>query len=165
MPIRIGGLAPRIQVPAYVSGRRNARVAGPVDERGRWVVLAFYGRDFNTDCAAHLIDLAALRPAFADEDAVVMAATAGSWLSHRRWFAHHPQLAAVDYPILADAAGELATAFGVLQTNGQCRRAAFLIDPDGVVRHAGGEGEEPFDTLCALYDLRAPGWPEMLAAA
>ena len=107
MPTRIGGPAPRIQVPAYVAGRRNARLVGPVDERGRWVALAFYGRDFQTDCASHLIDLAALRPAFEDEGVTVMAATASSWLSHRRWFAHHPQLAAVDFPVLADPHGAL----------------------------------------------------------
>jgi peroxiredoxin (alkyl hydroperoxide reductase subunit C) len=164
MPIRIGATAPRTQVPAYVSGRRNARLAGPFDERGRWVVLAFYPRDFSSECADYLADLAEFEPAFAVEDTVVMAASTGSWLSHRRWFQHHPQLAAVTYPVLADAAGELSRAFGTLRLNGECRRTTFIIDPEGIVRHAGGDGDEAFDTLCALHDVRTPNWPALLAA-
>lgn len=164
MPIRIGAPAPRTQVPAYLSGRRNARLAGPTDEHGRWVVLAFYPRDFSSEPADYLADLAELAPAFDLEDTVVMASSTGSWLSHRRWFRHHPRLATVTYPVLADVHGELARAFGVLRLNGECRRATFIIDPEGVVRHAGGEADEAFDTLCALHDVRTPGWPELLAA-
>ena len=48
----------------------------------------------------------------------------------------HPMLAGVLYPVLADTAHELARAFGVLEPDGTCRRGTFVIDPEGIVRHA-----------------------------
>ena len=40
-----GDHAPAIEVPACTSGRRNARLTGPGDHRGRWVVLGFLPRE------------------------------------------------------------------------------------------------------------------------
>jgi alkyl hydroperoxide reductase subunit AhpC len=40
---------------------------GPVDHRGRWVVLVFYPRDLNFVCPTELVELADLTPAFMDE--------------------------------------------------------------------------------------------------
>jgi alkyl hydroperoxide reductase subunit AhpC len=166
MAITVGGSVPRIQVPAYVRGRRNARLIGPGDEPGRWVVLAFYPRDFVSECAAELAALAELERAYADENAVVMAVSTASWLSHRRWFEHHPEFSAVHYPILADTACELARAFGTLEDDGTCRRVTFLIDPEGVVRHAtvarGRTRRSAFETLAVLRALRSE--PVLLAA-
>jgi lipoyl-dependent peroxiredoxin subunit C len=166
MPIIVGGDVPSIQLDAYVRGRRQARAIDPSDESGRWVVLAFYARDFVSACATELVDLADLEPQFAREQATVMAASTGSWLSHRRWFAHHPQLAAIRYPILADTAHELARAFGTLQEDGTCRGATFLIDPDGLVRHAAFDDDRStrsaFETLHVLRALRSA--PVLLAA-
>jgi alkyl hydroperoxide reductase subunit AhpC len=168
MPIPIGGSVPPIQVPAYVRGRRNARLTGPIDERGQWVVLAFYPRDFTSACAPELAELAELAPHFHREQATVMAVSTGSWLSHRRWFAHHPQLASVRYPVLADTARELAESFDTLQDDGTCRSAMFLIDPQGIVCHAtGADGEtddSPLEMLRVLQDLRTPGWRALIAA-
>jgi alkyl hydroperoxide reductase subunit AhpC len=168
MPISVGGSVPPIQVPAYVRGRRNARVAGPGDERGRWVVLCFYARDFSSACLPELAELAELAPLFEREQATVMAASTGSYLSHRRWFDHHPALTSVRYPVLADTAYELAGAFGTLEEDGTCRPATFLIDPQGIVCHvidAHDDAEEaPLETLRVLQDLRTPGWRALIAA-
>jgi peroxiredoxin 2/4 len=166
MAISVGGTVPPIQVPAYVRGRRNARLTGPGDQRGRWIVLTFYPRDFTSACAPQLADLAELAPVFEREQATVMAVSTGSWLSHRRWFAHHPALATVQYPVLADTAYELAEAFGTLEEDGTCRPATFLIDPKGVVCHAtyGRADDSPMETLRVLQDLRTPGWRALIAA-
>jgi lipoyl-dependent peroxiredoxin subunit C len=166
MPFTVGGSVPSVQVPAYVRGRRKAGLTGPGDERGRWVVLAFYPRDFDSGCASELAGLAELAPAYADEDAAIMAVCGGSWLSHRRWFTHHPQLSAVNYPVLADTGRELARALGALEHDGTCRRVTFLIDPDGVVRHAtaaaGWTQRSALETLAVLRAMRRA--PDLLAA-
>jgi peroxiredoxin (alkyl hydroperoxide reductase subunit C) len=168
MPISVGGSVPPIQVPAYVRGRRNARVAGPGHERGRWVVLSFYPRDFSSACLPGLAELAELAELFDREQATVMAVSTGSWLSHRRWFDHHPALASVRYPVLADTAYELAGTFGTLEEDGCCRPATFLIDPQGIVCHVidgRDEAEDaPLETLRVLQDLRTPGWRALIAA-
>jgi peroxiredoxin (alkyl hydroperoxide reductase subunit C) len=115
---------------------------------------------------AELTALAQLAPAYADNDATIMAVSTASWLSHRRWFEHHPELSAVSYPVLADTACELADAFGTLEDDGTCRRATFLIDPDGVVRHAtvadGLTRRSAYETLAMLRALRSE--PLLLAA-
>jgi lipoyl-dependent peroxiredoxin subunit C len=136
MPITVGDRVPVIKVPSYVQGRRNARLTGPADLHGRWVVLAFYPGDTSDFSPLELASLAELAPALGDEGASVMAASTGSWLSHHRWFQRDGRLAYVRYPVLADTSHELATAFGVLERDGSCRRATFLIDPEGIVRHA-----------------------------
>ena len=168
MPISLGAAVPKIQVPAYVRGRRNARLTGPADEPGRWVVLAFYPRDFDSTCADELADLAGLQSVLEAENATVMGVSTGSWLAHRRWFAHHPQLSAVDYPILADTSYELSRAFDTLEEDGTCRRATFVIDPEGVLRYAmvahGAKRRSAFETVRMLQELREPAWRALLAA-
>ena len=159
MPITVGDTVPSIQVPTYFRGRRNARLMGPVDHRGRWVVLVFYPRDFTFVCPTELAELADLTPAFMDEEAAVMAVSTDSWLTHRRWFEDDPMLADVLYPVLADTAHELARAFGVLEADGTCRRGTFVIDPEGIVRHAtvsdGSVGRSAAETLRVVRALRS----------
>jgi peroxiredoxin (alkyl hydroperoxide reductase subunit C) len=168
MPSTLGSKVPTIQVPAYVRGRRNARLTGPADAPGSWVVLAFYPRDFDSTCADELADLASLENAFRTENAVLMGVSTGSWLSHRRWFAHHPQLQSVGYPILADTAHELGSAFGAVEQDGTCHRATFLIDPEGRLQHAstayGSARRSAFATLRTLQALREPDWRALRAA-
>ena len=81
------------------------------------------------------------------------------------------------YPVLADTAHELARAFGVLEPDGTCRRGTFVIDPEGIVRHAtisdGSVGRSAAETLRVVRALRTgelcpaswqPGQPYLLAA-
>jgi peroxiredoxin (alkyl hydroperoxide reductase subunit C) len=176
MPITVGDTVPSIQAPANFRGRRNARLMGPVDHRGRWVALVFYPGAFTLAGATELAELAGLAPAFMDEGTAIMAASTDSWLAHRRWVESEALLSEVSYPVLADASAELARAFGVLAPDGRCRAATFLIDPEGVVRHAaigGSGGRSAAETLRAVRALRAgavfpPSWyaeqPHLLAA-
>jgi alkyl hydroperoxide reductase subunit AhpC len=159
MAISIGDSVPTIQAPTYFRGRANAPIMGPVDYRGLWTVLVFYPRDFAHVAPPELAELAQYAPAFMDEVAAIMAVSTDSWFSHRRWFEDEPRLAGVNYPVVADTAHELARAFGVLEDDGTCRRATFLVDPEGVVRHAaitdGSIGRSAAETLRVLQLLRA----------
>jgi alkyl hydroperoxide reductase subunit AhpC len=177
MSISVGDPAPSIQAPSYVRGRTNAPLMGPADHRGRWVVLMFYPRDFTFVCPTELAELAELTADFMDEETAIMAASTDSWFSHRRWFEDDPLLARVAYPVLADTAHELARAFGVLEEDGTCRRGTFVIDPEGIVRHAtisdGSVGRSAAETLRVVRALRTgelcpaswqPGQPTLIAA-
>jgi alkyl hydroperoxide reductase subunit AhpC len=167
MAISIGDTVPAIQAPTYLRGRANAPIMGPVDYSGLWSVLVFYPRDFHHAAAPELGDLARHAPAFMEKVATIMAVSTDSWFSHRRWFDEERRLAEVRYPVVADTAHELASAFGVLGDDGTCRRATFIIDPAGVVRHAaitdGSIGRSAAETLRLLHALRG-GEARALAA-
>jgi len=158
MSIRIGKPTPHIPVSAYVRGDPEARRLALADYQGRWVVLAFYPRDFTDACRAELGRLAELEPELAREQAALLAASTDSVHSHRAWLEGEPLLAAVRYPLLADTSHKLARAFGVLTEGGAALRATFILDRAGLVRHAlvtdPGVPRNPEETLRALEALR-----------
>ena len=155
--MRIGQVAPEMVLEAYVRGADGPRALSLADYRGRWVVLFFYPRDFTFVCPTEIQALARLHPDFAAEGAVVIGASTDSYYAHRAWYESDPRLAGVHYPVVADTAHRLATAFGVLTEDGAALRGTFLIDPEGIVRHAlvndldvGRNVEETLRTLRAF---------------
>ena len=158
MGIKIAAPAPSFEAEAYVRGEADPCRVALDAYRGSWVVLFFYPRDFTFVCPTELHAFAELEDAFAAEDAVVVAASTDSYWSHKAWLETHPLLADVGYPILADTAHEIASAYGVLLEDGSALRATFVIDPDGVVRHASitdqSVGRSPDETLRVLQALR-----------
>ena len=177
MSVKIGSAAPAVHAEAYVRG-----VGEPVDvrlddHRGSWVVLFFYPRDFTFVCPTELRAFAQLESEFADEGAVLIAASTDSYWSHKAWFETHAMLAQVSYPVIADTAHTVSEAFGVLLEDGSALRGTFVIDPDGIVRHASvtdqSVGRSPDETLRVLQALRTgelcpvdwrPGEPTFMAA-
>jgi peroxiredoxin (alkyl hydroperoxide reductase subunit C) len=121
---------------------------------------------------------AELAEAFDAEEATVVAASTDSYYSHVAWFESHRMLQQVDYPVLADTAHELSRAYGVLTEDGSALRGTFVIDPEGVLRHASvsdqSVGRSPGETLRVLQALRTgelcpvnwrPGQPTLALAA
>ena len=177
MNVKIGSPAPAVRAEAY---RRGADEPVEIDlqaQRGRWVVLFFYPRDFTFVCPTELQAFAELERAFSEEDAVVVAASTDSYWSHKAWFESHALLAEVHYPVLADTSHEIAEAFGVRLDDGSALRGTFVIDPDGIVRHVSvtdqSVGRSPDETLRVLQALRTgalcpvrwkPGEPTLKAA-
>jgi alkyl hydroperoxide reductase subunit AhpC len=177
MRVKVGAPAPAVVAESYQRGEHGPVHVDLEDHRGRWIVLFFYPRDFTFVCPTELHAFAELERAFAEEDAVVIAASTDSYWSHKAWFESHPLLAAVEYPVIADTAHELADAFGVLEADGSALRGTFVIDPDGIVRHASitdqSVGRSPDETLRLLQALRTgalcpvawtPGQPTLKAA-
>ena len=177
MPITVGDTVPPIQAPTYLRGRHNARLMGPVDHLGRWVVLVFYPRDFTFVCPTELAELADLTPAFMDEEAAVMAVSTDSWFSHRALVRGRPDAGRRPLPRPRGHLARAARAFGVLEPDGTCRRGTFVVDPEGIVRHAtisdGSVGRSAAETLRVVRALRTgelcpaswqPGQPYLLAA-
>jgi lipoyl-dependent peroxiredoxin subunit C len=160
MSVRVGDPAPPVHVEAYVRGEHEPvpmDVGGP---SASWTVLFFYPRDFAFVCPRELRGFAALEAEFALEDAAVMAASTDSWQVHRAWFESTATLGEVRYPVIADPRQELTRLFGVLDYyDGAALRATFILDPEGIVRHAcvsdPSVSRNPDDTLSVLRALRA----------
>jgi len=98
MSVTIGQRVPSTELDAYVPGEAEAQRISLADYRGGWVVLVFYPRDFTFICPTELHAFAELAPAFAHEDATVVAVSTDSFWTHRAWFQSHPALERVASP-------------------------------------------------------------------
>jgi alkyl hydroperoxide reductase subunit AhpC len=169
---------PDVPVPAYVPGEAEPCVLSLSAYHGEWAALFFYPRDFTFVCPTELRALAELHDEFAAAGAHVIAASTDSYWSHRAWFGSEPALQAVRYPVLADTTLALGDAYGVLAPDGSALRATFVIDPEGVIRHASvsdqAVGRNPAETLRVVQALQTgelcpvdwrPGTPTLRLAA
>ena len=158
MPPSVGTRVPDLTAEAYVPGMPDPqKVPVPAREWG-WTALIFYPRDFTFVCPTELQGFAELHAGFADQETTLMAASTDSYYTHKAWFESHSLLADVRYPVLADSSHALSRAFGVLDQGGAALRGTFLIDPEGIVRHASvtdlNVGRSPAETLRILQALR-----------
>lgn len=157
MPITVMKPAPPFDEEAYVRGNASPTRVRLADYAGRWVVLFFYPRDFSFVCPTEIQAFAGLHDQFERERAIVLGASTDSYYCHKAWFETDKRLADVKYPVIADTAHRLSADYGVLLENGDALRGTFIIDPDGILRHAllndvdvGRNVEETLRTLKAL---------------
>lgn len=136
MSLRVGDPVPDLRVDYWIAGARSPARISLADYRGKWLVLFFYPRDFTFICPTEISAFAALQDAFAQSDAQIVAASTDSFFSHDAWFRQEERLARVDFPVIADTSHKLAQAFNVLLEDGSALRATFIIDPEGIIRHA-----------------------------
>ena len=104
------------------------------DYRGRWLVLYFYPKDdtpgCTTEACAFRDDVRRLR----QMHVALLGISLDSVDSHRRFAEKY----GLPFPLLADAHGETAKAYGALWSLGPlrfARRQTFIIDPQGRVAH------------------------------
>ncbi|NUQ36879.1 MAG: redoxin domain-containing protein [Caldilineales bacterium] len=97
------------------------------------VVLAFYPFDFSPICSVQLPGLQAQARRFAELDAVVLGISTDSPHSHRAFAAE----LGLEFPLLSDFFGKaVSEIYGVLRPEGYSERATFIIDKQGILRHA-----------------------------
>jgi alkyl hydroperoxide reductase subunit AhpC len=158
--VTVGTRAPQLVVEAYVKGERHP-VELALPPRGEWLVLFFYPRDFTFVCPTEIAAFEQLRPEFEEVGARIAAASTDSWWVHRAWFNSNPLLAETSYPVIADPSQNLAYAYGVLLEDGSAQRGTFVIDPEGVIRHASitdsSIGRSADETLRVVQALQTGG--------
>ncbi|MDW8468415.1 MAG: peroxiredoxin [Burkholderiales bacterium] len=133
--LRIGQPAPRFALPdadmemvdlASFAGRKN-------------VVLFFYPRDRSPGGAMEAEAFSDHAEEFARCDTVILGVSRDDCLSHAEFRDRH----GLAIPLLSDPDGEVCRLYGVLQEKEldgvvrECvRRATFVIDRKGIIRHA-----------------------------
>ncbi len=129
-----GDPAPDIERPTWPEGTLKLS-----DLRGRWVALYFYPKDNTPGCTNESKDFRDAAADFEALDAVIVGASRDSVASHRRFAEKH----GLDFPLISDEDEALCRAFDVIRPKklyGRefmgVERSTFLIDPDGIVRHA-----------------------------
>lgn len=104
---------------------------------GRWQVLFLWPMDFTFVCPTEIAAFGAREADFRARGAQLLGASTDTHYVHLAWRKQHPSLRELPFPMLADTKRALSSALGVLdRREGVPLRATFVVDPDGVIRHA-----------------------------
>lgn len=109
------------------------------DYRGKYVVLFFYPLDFTFVCPTEIIAFSDRNNEFAERKTQVLSVSVDSHFTHLAW-RNTPRsqggLGKIEYPMVSDLGRQIAEGFDVLTPGGVALRGLFLIDREGIVRHA-----------------------------
>lgn len=159
--LTIGDRFPNFKLKATVSNKMEDAFTdiGPETYEGKWLLVFFYPKDFTFVCPTEIKAFSDLSEEFADRDCQVLAASTDSEFVHLAWRQHHDDLRELKIPMLADIKRELSTALGILHPEeGVATRATFLVDPQGIIRHASvvdmNVGRNPKEVLRILDALQ-----------
>jgi thioredoxin-dependent peroxiredoxin len=133
--VQTGEVAPGFELPdSEMELVRLADFAGT-----KTVVLYFYPKDDTPGCTLEAIDFSELAEQFEALNAVVLGVSMDDCMSHGSFRDKH----GLSVELLSDTDGEVCSCYGVLherEVEGRKRigitRSTFIIDAQGVVRHA-----------------------------
>ena len=107
--------------------------------RGKYVVLFFYPLDFTFVCPSEIIAFDKALDRFKEKNAEVIGVSVDSHFTYLAW-KNTPRekggIGHVRYPIVSDLTKEIARSYGVLFNESVALRGLFLIDKEGIIRHA-----------------------------
>jgi peroxiredoxin Q/BCP len=122
------------QAPALILPDDTGALQDLAAQRGRWVVLFFYPKDFTPGCTTEACDFRDRAAAFRELGAVVWGVSILDSASKAGFKEQH----GLDYPLLADEDHAVAERYGVWvekrnygKTYLGIQRATFLVDPAG----------------------------------
>lgn len=125
---------------------------------GQWLCVFFYPKDFTFVCPTEIKGFGDMNKQFKDRDCQILAASTDSEFVHLAWRRDHKDLKTLPFPMLADINKDLTRALGILDEEGVARRAAFLVDPEGIIRFVyvteGSVGRNPAEVLRVLDALQ-----------
>jgi peroxiredoxin (alkyl hydroperoxide reductase subunit C) len=107
--------------------------------RGKYVILFFYPLDFTFVCPSEIIAFNKALDRFKAVNTEVIGVSVDSHFSHWAWKNTAPKdggIGNVQYPLVADLSKNIARDYGVLVDDSIALRGLFLIDKEGIVRHA-----------------------------
>ena len=107
--------------------------------RGQYVLLFFYPLDFTFVCPSEIIAFDKAVTQFEDRNTAVIGVSVDSHFTHLAWKNTPPDqggIGPVRFPLVADLSKKIATDYGVLFNDEVALRGLFIIDKEGIVRHA-----------------------------
>ena len=109
------------------------------DFQGKYVILFFYPLDFTFVCPSEIIAFDKALAKFQEKNCEVIGVSIDSQFSHWAWKntpVNDGGIGNIQYPLVADLDKKISRQYGVLLDIGVALRGTFLIDKEGVVRHA-----------------------------
>lgn len=139
MSTLVGKEAPKFTAPTVLPNN-SIQEDWSLDEfKGKYVVLFFYPLDFTFVCPTEIIEFNRKLAEFKERGAEVVGVSVDSQFSHLAW-KNTPVakggIGDIGYPLVADLNKQISRDFGVLLDSGVALRGTFLIDKEGVVKHA-----------------------------
>jgi alkyl hydroperoxide reductase subunit AhpC len=130
--------APDFEADAVINGEfKKVRLSS---YRGKYVVLFFYPLDFTFVCPTELVAFHDQLAEFTKRGAQVLGVSVDSKYSHLAWTQTPRKQGGVGnlaYPLISDLNKTVAKDYGVLlDDNSVALRGLFLIDKEGIIRHA-----------------------------
>jgi peroxiredoxin (alkyl hydroperoxide reductase subunit C) len=107
--------------------------------RGRYVVLFFYPLDFTFVCPTEILAFDEALDEFRSRGAEVVGVSVDSHYSHLAWkrtAVDDGGIGPIRFPLVADLKKEISRSYDVLFDDEVALRGLFLIDREGVIRHA-----------------------------
>jgi len=107
--------------------------------RGKYVLLFFYPLDFTFVCPSEIIAFDQALARFKEKKAEVIGVSVDSHFTHLAWRntpVEKGGIGRIGYPLVADLSKAIARSYGVLFNESIALRGLFLIDKEGIVRHA-----------------------------
>ena len=107
--------------------------------RGKYVVLFFYPLDFTFVCPTEIVAFNKKLDEFKKRNCQVIGVSVDSKYTHWAWrntSPDHGGIGRIGYPLVSDLTRGIARSYGVLHNEEQALRGLFLIDKEGVIRHA-----------------------------
>lgn len=105
------------------------------DIEGQWSAFFFYPADFSFVCPTELVDKAEKYDDFKRMGVEIYSVSTDTQFVHKAWHDTSESIRKIKYPMLADPAGTLARAFGVMiEEEGIACRGTFVVDPAGKIR-------------------------------
>lgn len=152
--LKPGDPAPPFDLPCAFDGQISHLSLSGI--RSEMIVLFFYPHDFSFICPTEVEGFHKAQPAFKAEHTSIVGVSIDEAETHRRW-AH--ELGGLSYPLLTDADGQLARAYGVLDDAEKAAlRATFILDSKRIVVWALASsmnvGRSVSDTLRVVRALR-----------
>ena len=109
------------------------------DFRGKYVILFFYPLDFTFVCPSEIIAFDKKLDEFKKRNCEVIGVSIDSQFTHWAWKntpVEKGGIGNIQYPLVADLDKKISRQYGVLLDMGVALRGTFLIDKEGIVRHA-----------------------------
>jgi len=107
--------------------------------RGKYVILFFYPLDFTFVCPSEIIAFNDRLDEFHAKDTEIIGVSVDSHYTHLAWKKTPREeggIGDIRYPLVADLNKNISRDYGVLIDESVALRGLFLIDRDGVIRHA-----------------------------
>jgi peroxiredoxin (alkyl hydroperoxide reductase subunit C) len=109
------------------------------DYRGKYVVLFFYPLDFTFVCPSEILAFDKELAKFKEKNTEVIGVSVDSHFTHWAWRevpVEKGGIGQVKFPLVADLKKTISSDYGVLLNDEVALRGLFLIDKEGVIRHA-----------------------------
>ena len=121
------------KAPAFSLSSQEGKTVTLDQNKGKWVVLYFYPKDFTSGCTVEAHNFQRDLAMYEKAGAVILGVSLDTADSHKGFCTKE----GLTFKLLADTDAKVSKAYGSLMTSGDKQYSArntFLIDPTGVIK-------------------------------